>query len=103
MAMDYNVMIINEKGTYSTYTINAEKAVAALFSALNMHVESEPGFKQNFSLTSDFWNTIKDTITTTNSVADFKTRVKIVNGFCSKPAYRIKKVFYGYSEANPDD
>lgn len=88
--MALNVMIVDERDNHYEY------AVATLAEALDLYIKEALGFNKNFSISEYFWCKIKETAGW-GAILVPDDMVRLVNGFCKRDAYKIKKLLTGYT------
>lgn len=87
MAID--VMIITERDKHYEYKVED------VSDALDRYINEELYQKNRFSTTKEFWDALKDKI----DITDY--RVNLLNGFCKRDRYKVKRVLTDYKQQYP--
>lgn len=79
-------LIIDNSGKSFEY----DKTNLAL--ALDAYIEEQVKFEEGFNLSKSTWTSVKSNLS--NSIT-IPNRVTVINGFCKRDKFKIKKIFSG--------
>jgi hypothetical protein len=91
--MAINVLIVNNRDDLYEYSVEN------ISSALDRYISEVLGFEKNFSISKGLWDKVKAAKDDIGIVTDDK--IRLVNGFCKRDAYKIAKMLTSYTIAYP--